>query len=157
MGYILIWGLWNSDTCHITNEWAQKLASDSLPYISLELIKSIYGHIQLGLFSANEAGSILFTLCFGCFINILSCWYKIVNTNVLWKGIIVYTKYAMFIKQSPTHFTIVPNKPVFVSVLITNRQFAALKIWKLSPCVNVSIIYINMAIINVYMEIEDRL
>ena len=43
------------------------------------------------------------------------------------KGIIIYTKYAMFIKQSPTHFTIVPkndtNGPVtYDRIELTDRN-----------------------------------
>ena len=52
---------------------------------------------------------ILFTLRLRCFLNIIWCWCRKSMRTCSRKGMIVYTKYAMFIKQSPARFTIAPK------------------------------------------------
>ena len=134
MGYTLIWVLSTSDTYHITNEWAQRTSewcdkcheliksiSKCNPCNNLFITYHIQGIVRMyqwvrnailaclmitydtvnGLFCAmHVTPRILFTLRLRCFLNILS-------KRISRKRIIVYRKYVMFIKQSPTRFTMV--------------------------------------------------
>ena len=117
MGYTLIWVLSMSDTCHITNEWAQRTSewydmcheliksiSKCNPCYNLFItyhIKGLWGCInalemslyigrfikfydRLVLRYARQVQYIVYVirLRVRCFLNILCCWYMIINTNV---------------------------------------------------------------------------